>query len=455
MKFIKIFSVFSIFLLLIPEFTAAKQNVFSLDDCLVAAMQNNPRILAAEVDKRKSRAEYRFIRSKNSLQLSADIKTVERLKSDANPIGNFNVPGVDTTFGILAGVSASYNIMNIKQNRLVNQASIRISLSKTQKQKVMKEVLFEVKQAFYSYIMTSEILKLNQELLERNQKKLKVAKFLFKSGRKSILDVTKAEMDLNRAQLDLEKIKNSHRLNRIKLFESMGLDDPGKEVSLEKAGDLPDLKYGLEDLKKLADIYSPDLKIIRTQKRIARSQIAVDKAQRFPVVEFQFSLGFENDSIQGIDNISENFASKNWKPRFSGAFRAYFPIFTGGAVNAKIDMARMDYQKLIYQEREVAMSVGNLILANYNNLKELRKQIELTKLTVESAKKHLSLAQRSYQGGTATQLELQDAEVSVLNAEISYLNATYSYLITVAKLSQAVGLGEDYLCKISENDSPN
>ncbi len=455
MKFLKSIPALIILVMQITGIAGAEERVFSLNDCMAAAMEKNPRILSADVDKKKSRAEYRFVRSKSSLQVSADIKTVERLKSDANPIGNFNVPGVDTTYGILAGVNASYKIIDIQQNRLVNQARIRIDLTKTQKQKIVREVLFEVKQAYYSYIMSSELLKLNEELVERNQKKLKVAQFLFNSGRKSILDITKAEVDLHKAQLDYEKIRNSHRLNRIKLFESMGLGDPGKDVVLEKNEDLPELKYGMEDLKKLAEIYSPELQIIKTQKRYAWSQITVDKAQRFPVVEFQFGLGFENDSIQGLDNLSENFASKNWKPRFSGAFRAYFPIFTGGAVSAKVDMSKMDYQKLVYQEREISMNISNVLLANYNNLKELMKQIELTKLSMESARKHLALAQKSYQGGIATQLELQDAQVSVLNAEIAHLNANYTYMITVAKISQAVGLGEDYLCENSENDSPN
>ena len=71
----------------------------------------------------------------------------------------------------------------------------------------------------------------------------------------------------------------------------------------------------------------------------------------------------------------------------------------------------------------------------------------MSKLVIENAQKRLLLARKSYQNGLGSLLDLQDAELSVINAELGFLQAKYDYLLTVAKLANTVGLGEDFICK--------
>jgi outer membrane protein TolC len=52
-----------------------------------------------------------------------------------------------------------------------------------------------------------------------------------------------------------------------------------------------------------------------------------------------------------------------------------------------------------------------------------------------------------YDSGSTTMLDLHDANVSRANAELNYLRTKFDYLMTIAKLSSIVGLGEDSLCK--------
>jgi outer membrane protein TolC len=66
---------------------------------------------------------------------------------------------------------------------------------------------------------------------------------------------------------------------------------------------------------------------------------------------------------------------------------------------------------------------------------------------LENAEKHILLAKKTYESGAGTQLDLHDANVSLINAKIGYLKTKYDYLMTIARLSSIVGLGEDSLCK--------
>lgn len=123
------------------------------------------------------------------------------------------------------------------------------------------------------------------------------------------------------------------------------------------------------------------------------------------------------------------------------------PIYDGGAISALVDSASSEYNKTIFQEREIIMKMKTEIRTNCDSLNEILKQIKMSRLVIENAEKHLTLAQRSYETGAGTQLDTQDAQVSVINAKISYITAKYSYLNTLSKLSATVGLGEVHLCK--------
>jgi outer membrane protein TolC len=71
----------------------------------------------------------------------------------------------------------------------------------------------------------------------------------------------------------------------------------------------------------------------------------------------------------------------------------------------------------------------------------------MSKLMKENAEKHYLLAKKVYESGAGTQLDLHDANVSLINAQMSFMKARFDYLMTMARLSGLVGLGEDTLCK--------
>ena len=72
--------------------------------------------------------------------------------------------------------------------------------------------------------------------------------------------------------------------------------------------------------------------------------------------------------------------------------------------------------------------------------------MEISELIIKNAERHLLLAQKSYDNGGGSLLELQDAELSVIKANMGYLEARYDYMMTLAKLSNIIGIGEESIC---------
>ncbi len=92
------------------------------------------------------------------------------------------------------------------------------------------------------------------------------------------------------------------------------------------------------------------------------------------------------------------------------------------------------------------VTVRNRINSNYEQLGELKKQLRTAQLIIENSEKYALLAQRRYENGEGALLELQNSEEEVLNAELGYLSSLYQYYLTLATISNTLGVEEEELC---------
>ncbi len=106
-----------------------------------------------------------------------------------------------------------------------------------------------------------------------------------------------------------------------------------------------------------------------------------------------------------------------------------------------------EYNTTLYDEKKLHLTVKSAIRANYHFMIELTKQVSMSKLMVGNAEKHMTLTQRYYESGVSTQLDVRDAELSLLNSQLASVKAQYDYMTTLAELSHIVGVKEEFLCK--------
>jgi len=436
--------------LLFPVFLFGEEKKITLEQCIELALQNHPSLFVAIEDDKKSIANYQIARSMRSIIVDGEIKTVEYTKSNSSADSRFSIPGEDTDIGLFAGLSLTYNLYNAKKDVVEEQARTSIDVAKVTNYQVKSKIIYEVKNAYYSYLLARDILAIREEIYNKYKSKAQLSRQLFEQGSRPILDVSKAEVDLANAQLQLEQAKNNERKMRQSLYYAMGLEENDQidiipeNIDLEK---LPEINCTLANLYRMCEVYNPELRIARLQKKIAQLKITEEAGSHYPTVDLLIGLGYENKKLYGMGNIGSNFEAGSWSPAFHGAIRASLPIYSGGRISARVDSATADYNKMIYKEKEILTDIKNQVRDNYRTLEEMKRQIEISELIIKNAQRHQLLAQRSYENGAGTLLELQDADLNVIQAKIGFLQAKYNYLLTFAKLVDTVGFGEGILCR--------
>lgn len=425
----------------------AETRKITVKECIEIALQNHPDYFMSIEDQKKSISDYGVVRSQKSMLINGEIRTVENEKETDTTSNGVKIPGKDTYIGLFAGVTIYYNIYDAKKDYEEDMAKTNIDMSKIKSQKTKLDITYKVKIAYYNYSMARNTLLIREEMFKKNEKKALLAKQLYEGGSRPILDLSKAEVDLADARLQYEIARNNERKMRMNLFHAMGLEDTGDlEIVPQDIEKIPGIAVSLDELYSLSQLYSPLIRISVLEKRLAQMKIATETAAHYPKVDFQAGIGYELDRIHGANKLEDNFAGENWTPAFYGLFAVTIPIYSGGRISARIDSAESDYNKINYQEREVLIETKNQIRDSYRSLEEIRKQMEISGLIIKNAERHLLLAQKSYDNGGGSLLELQDAELSVIRARMGYLEARYNYLMTLARLSNIIGVGEESIC---------
>jgi outer membrane protein len=454
-----------IFLLAGSGYAAEKPIVVTLNECINIALHNNQSIMVSEEDKKKALADYDAALAQRLIMIDANLSTRQYPKTTTTTITTSDVT-IGTLqwyemqktmdritlgskyyyIGMAAGATATISLYNERKNQAQKSAKAGIKLSKHQSLKVIQEVIFNVKKAYYAYINSKEYKLLRERLLKSNEDRLKLTQILYKNAQKPLLDLSKAKLDYNEAQLELQKSKNNERTSKAELFLAMGLEAPANEISLQDVERLPELKLSLDELNRYGENNYPDVLIIKSQKEINRIKVAIEMGGHYPDVDIQAGAFIENGGFP--TNFKDNFNwNKTWSWTAYGNFIARIPIFSSGLVSSKVKSAESDYKKSVYKEKEVMTAMKSTIETNYNLLNEFVNQVNISKLMLENAEKHILLAKKTYESGAGTQLDLHDANVSLVNAQMGYLKAKYDYLMTMARLSSIVCLGEDTLCK--------
>ena len=96
----------------------------------------------------------------------------------------------------------------------------------------------------------------------------------------------------------------------------------------------------------------------------------------------------------------------------------------------------------------IEKNINDAVLEMVNQI----SNIELSKISEETAKESLDLTQTSYTNGAVTITQLIDAQRNYLQAQLSKANATYNYLIASIQLERY--LGHNFLLKSdAENEA--
>lgn len=283
-----------------------------------------------------------------------------------------------------------------------------------------------VKTAFYDAVAARELIQVEQDRVDRQLEQLDFVRQQIQLGQATRADSLQSRVDLNDARLALLNAQNAARAAQFALAEAMGVEyrvAPSLEAVLE-----PDtFRWELTRLMEVAQRQAPRIRSARRSLEAAEATVQTRKSSYFPSLRFSGGYDWRNSDFPPTD--------RSWSLRLTGSL----PLFDGLQREAGVAQARAQATVSRAQLRLAELAVRSDVDAAYSQIETALAGLRLAEESVELSRENLRVNQQRYRFGTATILELQQAQINLQQAQVNAIQRKFDYQVGIARLESLLG----------------
>ncbi len=416
----------------------------TLEECLEMALEQNPFYLGAKEKEAQAQALVREAASGffPSLNLQGTDTLDEKLFVLEFP--SF-VPGeppqrikIDFTkdfqfafslsLPLYAGGRLTSGYRQANYNLQATRESIRLS---------RQETVYQVKLAFYGYLLAREFVTVAQESLALAEGFLKNVRNLYDVGMASKLDLLQAEVRVANLKPQLFRAKNSLDVSLLGLKTAVGID---LDIPVEVEGELgfAPLETDAENAVTEALARRPEILGLDYQSRMAGEMLKMARAATLPTLAIGGAYNLWADKF--------NFNRGTWQNYYSINLVLNLPIFNGFETQAKIAQSKAALREIEWNRKGLGETVKFEVRQAVLNYEQAREALLSQEKNVEQAREAVRIAELNYSEGLATNLDVTSAQLALTQARVNRSQSLYDCVISLAQLEKSVGREE------AEND---
>lgn len=416
----------------------------TIDDAIHTALSKNPEILAAIQQIRIASGQVIQVRAALLPTLQAGSAYQYQEEQLANP--NMGILGGSSgrqnqtqTWNVVIQVNQSIwsgwkNQANFSAARLASDSAF-YALRQT-----IDKVVADTKNIFFDVIFNRALIRVREESVAVLQTQLQDQQSRFEAGTVPRFNVLQAEVALANAIPPVIQARNALRISQFALVKQLGLDYPGdpSSVPVDVTGqlDYDPIKINLADAVFSALARNPSLKIQRQNILIGAENLKAAMAGFQPTLNA--TAGWQTFNVPLSSQLDDTVSG--WFLGVTGSWNLFDGLATIGAT--KSARAALEQSKINYDNaaRGVELDVQRAV----SNLIEAQEVIDSQRANVVQATEALRLSRERLDAGAGTQLDVLNAQVSLLQAQTTELEGRYRYIIALAEYSRVLSLDTVY-----------
>ncbi|HYS82789.1 MAG TPA: TolC family protein [Anaeromyxobacteraceae bacterium] len=291
------------------------------------------------------------------------------------------------------------------------------------------QTLLTVRSAFFLAREQKALFEVARDTLKNLETHLAQVQAFVKMGTRPAVDLYQALADRANGRVQLINAENAYASSRAQLNQAMGVVGP---TDYEVAGEvLPPVvgeDGGLEPLVSEAERNRPDLTALEQQARA--QELTVGAAQGGYGPALGISTGFTDAGPPPL-----NATVWNWNATATLTWN----IFQGGLTRATVSEARSNLSAARAQAEVLRQQIRVDVDQARLGVRAAQGSLGAADEVVVNARERLRLAERRYQEGVGTLVDLGDAQVALTTAAAQRAQADYNLSTSRAQLVRALG----------------
>ncbi len=427
---------------------AAQQVVtLSLSEAVDYALENNPATKNARLELLISKATIKETLARGLPQINGAYNLDYNPKipvvflPNQPPFGDPSNPSdvIPARFGVSysSGLGVTVSQMIFDGSFFVGlRASITLlELTNKDLKKAEIDVVENVKKAYFGVLVNQQRIRLAGANLSRIDTLLKETTALNEAGFVEKIDVSRVQVQRNNTFTQVQRSQTALEISKQILKLQMGIPI---EYEVELVETLQDLSTKEALVQLLGEEGSDRIEIeqVATQITLVGLDLKNNVSQYMPKINF---IGNARRSGAG-NELDRVFNKSNWFGSSLVGVSMSVPIFDGFSKAARIQKNRVQLTQLENQRSFLKESFNSELYAAKANLRNDLNILEVQEANLQLATEVYQIARIKYKEGIGSNLEVVNADASLIEAEINYLGALYDGLISKINLEKALGV---------------
>ena len=408
------------------------QQSYNLNECIQIALENKKTLRSALLDVQS--AEKGVVGSKSGylpmINMTANSGRTQfpELNSVTYDFSDFSsdTTQLNHTNNMSAGFTVNQNIYNGGRTRnTIGQAKSNLDIATLIQRQTKIQVIQNVVKSYYGLLQAQELLDVAENNLELSNQQVSLVKQQFELGAVRKTDLLKAEVAKGQGRVDV--------LNRKTALNLFGMDF-GQTINAIADEWLGNIVPTSSEALQLLKTKNPSLLIQNKRIYINELQIKLAKGLRLPLVGASINYSaMGEDSKTLMDSFKDD-----WKLGMNVSLSV--PIYSGNSISIQKQQAQLALQKsnnnyiTLLNDLKVQVELIRSSLENYSEIIPINLDV------VVSAEEDLKLANERYSLGSASILEVLDAQVSLIRTKSTLINSIHEARIQEMNLKALLGV---------------
>ncbi len=416
---------------IMPGWASAQPRVLTLPEALAIALEKNKDILKAREYRNLVAGRYVEERAAALPQVSLNSSIFRSRDESQRAFGNFFPLEQEVRTSDLSLSQVLFTFGQV--GAAIRGAKIGVESAEVQLRLFRQAALLNVSTTFYDCLLAGELLELARQNREQKIRHQEEVRHKLKLGVATDYDVLAAEVAVKNAFPEVTRMENLQRTARERIRFLLGIGDTELDVQGkldQEIAPYPPLDEALAKSRRKR----PDLADLGYQIKIAEELVTIAGAGNKPRLDLKADWGWSDLQVEG--------GRADGPAWMAGLFLTY-PIFDGLRTKGKVAQARSNLATLKLEEAKLLDGILLQTREAVDNLREAGEIVKALSATVEQADRLLLLAEKGYEFGVKTKLEVDDAALNRLQARGNLARARRDYLAAQAALEWVTGtIGE-------------
>ena len=434
MKNIKIFTVF----LFMMSYSLGQNNLWTLEECVNHALENNITILQAKNSLLSS--EQDIVSAKGNF-----LPAVNSNISGGASLGNIEVfPGEfrDREFySTSLGVGFSQSVFNGFRNiNLLNQSKLSLERNQYELEKLKDDISLNVANAYLNVLFNKENLDLANSQVEFSKFQVSQVQTLVEAGSEPMSTLIETQATYSRDIQNLTIAENSHVLSLLSLSQLLQIPFENFDVEVVQI-DVPSANLMYDDVAPIINYAMENRNEIKVAERdieLSKLSTKISKSAYLPNISmgygFNASANFSNltSDDQLIDQLNDN-------KGHSVNMNISIPIFNRNQTKAQVKKSKIQEETTNLAFDQVKVNLESTIQRAFTDAKAALRAFEAAELSLGSQILAFENSQQRFNLGALNSFDLEQSRIRLLNARSSQINAKYDFIFKTKVLDYYLG----------------